>query len=70
MSGVSLGAAKPIRETDRALLVALEDADGEEAWIPKSAITDESECYSVKSGEGQLIVEEWWAKSHGYGEGV
>jgi hypothetical protein len=60
----NLGNAAPKRETAKALLVWLE-SDGEEHWIPKSVIRDESECYSMKSGDGDLIVEDWFAEKEG-----
>lgn len=48
-------------ETDKALLV---DIEGEEVWIPKSVIDDDSEVY--KSGtEGTLIIPEWFSKKNG-----
>jgi len=59
-----LGKARPVRETAKALLVYLE-SDGEEHWIPKSVIHDDSEVYSMKAGDGELIVEGWWAEKEG-----
>lgn len=61
----SLGQARVVRETDRAILVTLEDGD-EEVWVPKSVIHDDSEVYSEKNGEGELIVHEWWAGKNGF----
>lgn len=61
---VNLGPAKPKRETEKALLVVLE-ADGEEHWVPKSCIHDDSECYSMRSGAGDLVVVQWWAEKEG-----
>jgi hypothetical protein len=58
-----LGQGKPIRETAKALLVELDGED--EVWIPKSVIHEDSEVYSMNSGEGSLIVEEWWAEANG-----
>lgn len=60
----NLGPAEPMRETRGALLVILE-LDGVQRWIPKSVIDNDSECYSVKSGPGDLIVSGWWAKKEG-----
>jgi len=48
-----------VRETDRALLVML--ADGEEKWIPKSVIHDDSEVYEPHD-EGELVVKAWFAE--------
>ena len=55
--------AEAIRETDKALLVRLES--GDERWIPKSLIDDDSEVYSMKSREGTLILPLWWAEKEG-----
>ena len=49
-------------ETDSALLV---DIDGDEVWVPKSVIHDDSEVYE-KGHEGTLVVESWWARKKGY----
>jgi len=51
-----------VRETERALLVEVE---GEEVWVPKSVIDDDSEVYSVKSGAGTMVVRRWWAENAG-----
>lgn len=50
---------KGIQETEKALLVRLKD--GEEVWVPKAVIHDDSEVYE-KGGEGTLIVQRWWAE--------
>ena len=63
-TGANLGHATPIRQTAKALLVRL-DADLCEHWIPLSVIHDDSECYSMKSGPGDLIVERWFAEKEG-----
>lgn len=62
--GHILGQARVIQETDKAILVRLEDE--QEVWIPKSVIHDNSEVYSEKSGEGMLVVAEWWAERNGF----
>lgn len=38
--------------------------DGEEIWIPKSQITDDSEVYETGT-EGTLVVTEWIAEQKG-----
>lgn len=53
--------ARAKKETDRALLVEI---DGEEHWIPKSQILDDSEVYE-EGGEGVLVVTTWIAKQKG-----
>lgn len=50
-----------LKETDKALLVEIE---GEEIWIPKSVIDDDSEVYA-EGHEGRLAVHEWWAEKEG-----
>lgn len=57
-----LGNGKVIRSTDMALLVKLDT--GEEVWIPKSVIHDDSECYE-DGGEGTVVVHSWWAERNG-----
>jgi hypothetical protein len=54
--------AECIRETDKALLCLI---DGEEVWVPKSQIHDDSEVYSLENGDGMLIVTMWWAEQKG-----
>jgi len=49
-------------ETDKAILVELE---GEEYWVPKSVISEDSEVWSRESESGTLIVEKWWARKNG-----
>jgi hypothetical protein len=49
------------KETEAALLVNIE---GEEMWIPKSQIDDDSEVYK-KDTEGTLVITEWIAKQKG-----
>lgn len=62
--GIRLGKAYLKVETDKALLVKLVD-EGVPRWVPKSAIHDDSEVYSMKSGDGELVVEEWYAEKEG-----
>ncbi len=64
---VSFEDVRAIQETDRALLVEL---DGEEKWIPKSVIHDDSEVWTMRGDEdegreGKLIVKGWWARKEG-----
>ena len=60
---VSVGDAQVIRETDKAILV---DVEGDEVWIPKSALHDDSEVWSEKNGEGTLVVMAWFARKQGW----
>jgi len=56
--------AKCIRETAKAILVDILEEDGDEKWIPKSQIHDDSEVYG-KGHEGRLIVSAWFADKEG-----
>ena len=61
----SLGDGKVLRESDsgKALLVKLET--GDEVWIPKSVIHDDSEVYDAgENAEGEVVVKEWWAEEN------
>lgn len=49
------------RETPKALLVEVE---GEEKWVPKSLIHDDSEVYR-EGDAGTLVVPLWWAEKEG-----
>lgn len=61
---VSLGDGEAIQDSGRALLVRLES--GEEKWIPKSVIHDDSEVYDAEdNAEGEVVVQEWWAEKEG-----
>lgn len=52
--------ANCIKERPSALLV---DIDGDEYWIPKSQIHDNSEVYDAdEHSEGTLVITEWIAK--------
>lgn len=64
-NGVSLGQARAVGETPKALAVQL--ADGEERWIPKSQLHDDSEVFSCDDdeSEGELVVKRWWAEKEG-----
>jgi hypothetical protein len=56
--GVSLGDGEAIRETEKALLVRIDS--GEEKWLPKSIIHDDSEVFE-EGNTGDVVVAEWWA---------
>lgn len=52
-----------IKETDKALLCNIE---GEEIWIPKSQIMDESEVFDEDdNSNGTLVITEWIANEKG-----
>lgn len=62
---VSVGKARVIRATDKALFVHIDDGD-EEVWIPKSCIHADSEVFAKDSEPGELIVVEWFARKEGW----
>ena len=51
-------------ESDKAILVLLEDYSDEPMWIPKSQIHDNSEVYK-KGTSGTLIITKWIAEQKG-----
>lgn len=50
-----------IKETEKALLVKIED---ENHWIPQSQIDDDSEVWKL-GDEGVLVISEWLAEQKG-----
>jgi hypothetical protein len=52
-----------VRATAKALLVSVPDL-GDDIWIPKSVIHDDSEVYD-EGHEGELVLAEWWARKEG-----
>jgi hypothetical protein len=61
---VSLGKAKIIASTDRAIRVIL-DSDGKAYWIPESVVHDDSEVFRGCDGAGDLVVQSWWSEKEG-----
>lgn len=62
----SLGNGKCIRETDKAILVKLDDDDSER-WIPKSQLHDDSEVFDeLGNADGEVIVKLWFAEKEGW----
>lgn len=52
-----------LKETANALLCAI---DGEEVWIPKSQLSDDSEVFNDgENSSGRLVISEWIAKQKG-----
>jgi hypothetical protein len=49
------------RSTDKALLCII---NGDEHWVPKSQIHDNSEVYE-NGHKGKLVVTAWWADKAG-----
>ena len=64
-SYVHLEVAEILRETDKALLVRLEE--GDELWIPLSQIADAGD-YRVGDTDYCISVTKWWADKEGIGE--
>lgn len=67
---VTIENVRVTRETDHAILCVIDDEEGMDGfWIPKSQIKDESEVYSLKSGEdpGTLVIPQWLADEKGIG---
>ena len=60
-----IGDVRLVRTTDKALLVEYE---GEEIWVPRSQVDDDSEIYSDKQvGEtGLLVIPYWLAEEKGF----
>lgn len=55
--------AEVMRETDKALLINIE---GEEKWVPKSVIDDDSEVFDGRENrKGALVLKLWWAEQEG-----
>jgi hypothetical protein len=50
------------RETDKALLCVIA---GEEHWVPKSQIADESEVFAENT-RGTLVIKRWLAEQKGW----
>jgi hypothetical protein len=59
MSTTEIPEVKAIRATKQALLILTDE--GDEVWVPKSVIHDDSEVYE-DGHEGTLVVQEWFAK--------
>lgn len=60
---VSLGQAKIIATTDKAIRVELDTTHT--LWVPESVIHDDSEVFKGCDGAGDLVVKAWWAEKQG-----
>jgi len=58
---VTLSDVSVVKETDKALLCNIH---GEEIWIPKSQIHEDSEVYE-EGGKGSLVITQWLASQKG-----
>lgn len=61
-----LGNGKVIATSEQAILIDFTEL-GEEAWIPRSVITDDSEVPedAEKGDEGEVAVKTWFAEKEG-----
>ena len=50
-----------VKETEKAILVCIE---GDDYWIPKSQVDDDSEVYEDDTN-GTLVITEWFASKEG-----
>lgn len=64
-TGFYLGEGQLLKATEMAILVEVE---GDEIWIPKSQIHDDSDVWDdVHDGtEGAVFVSLWWAEKQGW----
>lgn len=68
---IEVGSGKCIKDTEKAVLVQLDDTSEEvnlpsdKLWIPKSQLSDDSEVYG-EGDEGRLLVTRWWARKEGW----
>jgi len=53
-----------VQETPQAILVKLKT--GEQGWVPKAEIHDDSEVFDKDNGAGTLLVSEWIAVDRGW----
>jgi hypothetical protein len=58
---VSLGGVSVLKESEKALLI---DFEGEEHWIPKSQVHDDSDVYE-EGDLGTIIISRWIAGQKG-----
>lgn len=58
---VSIEDVVVLRATDKAILCSI---DGDEVWIPKSQVDDDSEVWQ-DGDEGTLVISAWLAKVKG-----
>jgi len=56
------GEVEVLKETEMAILV---DHEGEEVWVPKSQVHDDSEAYK-KGQEGKIVLPLWLAEKEGW----
>lgn len=52
-------------ESGKALLIYIPEI-GENVWIPKRGIHDDSEIWKVGQEPGELVIEDWVAEQKGW----
>jgi hypothetical protein len=60
---ISMGPVSITRETAKAILVLF--PGGREAWIPQSAVHDDSEAWK-QGDKGKLVICAWFARARGW----
>lgn len=58
-----IGEVTVTAETAKAILCV--PKAGEQFWVPKSVVHDNSEAWK-KGDEGVLVVKSWWAEKNGH----
>jgi len=58
--------AEVLKESTSGLALLCRLESGEERWIPKSMIHDDSEVYDAgDNSSGELVIKGWWAEQEG-----
>lgn len=60
-----MGDAEPITESRNGKNI-LFNVEGEEIWVPKKVIHDDSDVWKLGNDPGSLVVKYWWAEKHGH----
>jgi len=50
-----------VNETEMAILLAFEDEDWEEHWVPKSVVEESS----FGEDDGEAVIRDWWLETKG-----
>lgn len=58
--------AEILRESDSGAAWLIRFETGDERWVPKSVVHDNSEVYDLRENrEGKLVLKGWWARKEG-----
>lgn len=64
-NGVNLGHGVCKKETEKAILVRLDDEETDR-WIPKSQLHEDSEVFNeLNHSDGDVVVKLWFAEKEG-----